>query len=194
MKNAAAMLLVSQGVPMILMGDEMANSQCGNNNAYCHDTELAWLDWGLQETNADLFRFFKHCIAFRHAHPVLRNRWHLSNRDRVGSGYADITWHGTQAWSTDWSDSSRVLAFMLCGKHARGGTVLDNYVYVAMNMHWEGHWFELPALPDGRQWHVFANTGATPPEDIWDPGQEPLLEEQSGILLGDRSVAILLGK
>lgn len=68
-----------------------------------------------------------------------------------------------------------------------------NYIYVAMNMHWEAHWVELPGLPPGMQWHIFANTGATP-EDSWEPGMEPLLENQYGLLLGDRSVAILVGK
>lgn len=194
MKNAAAMLLVSQGVPMILMGDEIARTKNGNNNTYCQDNQLNWLNWNLVEEHAEQFRFFKQMIAFRMAHPVLRNRWHLSNTDFMGSGYADITWHGTQAWQADWSDSSRTLAFMLCGKHARGGTVEDNYVYVAMNMHWEAHWFEIPSLPAQMSWHVFANTGAPSPEDIWEPGSEPRLEEQGGMLIGDRSVVILVGK
>ncbi len=193
-KNAVAMLMVSQGVPMILMGDEMGRTKLGNNNTYCHDNELNWLDWTLLETNADLFKFFKHCIAFRKAHPVLRNRQHFQNRDYVGSGYADITWHGTQAWNADWSDSSRTLAFMLCGKHAKQGTVEDNYIYVAMNMDYLAYWFELPGLPEGIQWHVFANTGVTPAEDSWEPGKEPLLENQYGLLIGERSVVILVGK
>jgi isoamylase len=193
-KNAVSMLMVSQGVPMILMGDEVGRTQQGNNNTYCQDNELNWMDWTLLESNTELFRFFKQVIAFRHAHPVLRNRWHLSNRDYVGSGYADITWHGTKAWSADWSDDNRLTAFLLCGKHARGGTVQDNYVYVAMNMHWEGQWCELPGLPSGMQWHVFANTGAPSPEDIWEPGNEPLLSDQHGLLVGDRSVVILVGK
>ncbi|MBD2293154.1 glycogen debranching protein GlgX [Anabaena sphaerica FACHB-251] len=193
-KNAVAMLMVSQGVPMILMGDEVGRTQYGNNNTYCHDNDLNWLDWNLLKTNADLFKFFKHCIAFRNAHPVLRNPWHFQNRDYVGSGYADITWHGTQAWNADWSDSSRTLAFMLCGKHAKLGTVEDNYVYVAMNMHWDSLWFEIPGLPVGMNWHIFANTGATSPYDSWQPGAEPVLENQSGLLMGDRSMAILVGK
>ncbi len=191
-KNAVAMLMVSQGVPMILMGDEVGRTQYGNNNTYCHDNELNWLNWQLKEKNADIFQFFQHCIAFRRAHPVLRHRDHLQNRDYVGSGYADITWHGTQAWYADWSDSSRTLAFMLCGKHAKSGTVSDDYIYVAMNMHWEGHWFGLPGLSEGRLWHVFANTGA--PQASFAPGTEPRLEDQSGILLGDRSVVILVGR
>ena len=193
-KNAVAMLMVSQGVPMILMGDEIGRTKHGNNNTYCHDNQLNWLDWQLLESNIDLFRFFKHCIAFRKAHPVLRNRQHFQDRDYVGSGYADITWHGTQAWNADWSPDSRTLAFMLCGKHARQGTYTDNYIYVAMNVHWQANWFELPGLPAGINWHVFANTGAASPEDIWQPGTEPQLENQTGMLLGDRSVVILIGK
>ena len=94
-KNALAMLMVSQGVPMILMGDEMGRTQGGNNNTYCLDNELNWLDWRLLETNHGLFRFFKNMIAFRRAHPVLRSKSHFRNQDYVGSGYADITWHGT---------------------------------------------------------------------------------------------------
>jgi isoamylase len=193
-KNALALLMVSQGVPMILMGDELGRTQHGNNNTYCHDNELNWLDWALLEKNSELFRFFKWCIAFRKAHPVLRNRWHFSNRDYVGSGYADITWHGTQAWNADWSSQSRTLAFMLCGKHARGGTAVDDYIYVAMNMHWESLVFDPPGLPHGLRWHIFANTSMPSPDDICEPSAEVPQYDQQHFVLGSRSVAILVGK
>jgi glycogen operon protein len=194
MRNAIAILMMSQGIPMILMGDEMGRSQNGNNNTYCHDNELNWLNWDLLETNSDLFQFVKHCISFRKTHPVLRNSRHFWNRDYMNSGYADITWHGIKAWSADWSTHSRILAFMLCGKHAQQGTAEDNYIYVAMNMHWQAHWFEIPGLPAGMQWHLFANTGVPAGEDSYQPGSEPLLENQRSILIGDRSVVILVGK
>jgi glycogen operon protein len=190
-KNALAMLLVSQGVPMILMGDEIARTQRGNNNTYCHDNELNWFDWSLVEANAELFRFTRNCIRFRHRHAVLRGREHLRQRDCVGSGYPDLSWHGTQAWKPDWSGN--VLAFLLCGRHARAGTAHDDFVYVAMNMYWEALSFELPRLPEGVHWYVFANTSVAPPEDIYEPGQEPLLGGQS-FLAGGRSVAILVGR
>jgi isoamylase len=197
-KNAMAMLMVSQGVPMIVMGDEIARTQGGNNNAYCHDSELSWMDWTLLKSNADLFRFVKNCFAFRKAHPVLRNRTHLRNQDYVGSGYPDISWHGIQAWQPDSSGTSRILAFMLCGKHAHNGKSQDNYIYVAMNMYWEAQWFELPGLQQGPQqglqWHVFANTIMPPPEDVWEPGYEPLLQDQQQFHVGPRSVVILVGK
>jgi len=194
MKNAVAMLLVSQGTPMILAGDEMANTQWGNNNAYCQDNEISWIDWSLLNKNRELFEFFKKIIAFRMAHPVLRSRTHFLNRDYVGSGYADITWHGARAWNADWSLNSRLLAFMLCGKHAKCGKVVDNSVYVAMNMHWDMHGFELPRLPKNLFWHVVANTDAASPQDIWPVGREIKLENQFEFLVGPRSVVILLAK
>ena len=192
-KNAIAMLMISQGVPMLLMGDEVGRTQNGNNNTYCHDNELSWLDWHLQAKNSDILEFVKHCIAFRQSHPVLRNPNHFRNQDYMGSGYADITWHGTKAWNADWSDANQAIAFMLCGKHAKGGTVEDNYIYAAMNMHWQTQWFELPSLPPSLRWHVFANTGAILPSSYL-PGTEPVLDDQSGLLVGDRSVVILVGK
>jgi isoamylase len=194
MKNALAMLMVSQGVPMLLMGDEVGRTQRGNNNAYCHDSELSWLDWDLLKRNEDLLRFTTRCIAFRRQHPVLRNAKHLSNRDWLGTGFPDISWHGTRAWQPDWSENSRSLAFMLDGGHARDGREPDNSIYVAMNMYWEALEFELPPCPAGTHWHVFANTGAESPEDTYAPGTEPLLHEQGTLLIGPRSVVILIAR
>jgi isoamylase len=194
MKNAVAMLMVSQGVPMILMGDEAGRTKRGNNNSYPHDNELNWLDWRLLESNADLFRFVRNCIAFRKAHPVLRNKVYLRNEDYVGSGYADITWHGMRAWAPDWSQDSRTLAFMLCGKHAKGGRDVDDYIYVVMNMYWEELAFEMPGLPERMKWHLFADTSAPAPADICAPGDEQLLRDQEYFAVGGRSVVILVGK
>ena len=176
-KNALAMLLVSQGVPMLLMGDEMGRTQQGNNNAYCHDTPLNWLDWTLLDRHPDIYRFARSCIAFRHAHPVLRMPYHPGS---------ELSWHGTQAWNADWH--GRVIALMLNGRHT------DDSIYVALNMYWETLPFELPRLPPDQQWRVFANTGAPPDEEIWDPGQEPILEDQLTFLMQGRSVAILVGR
>jgi isoamylase len=194
MKSAMAILMVSQGIPMILMGDEIGHTRYGNNNAYCQDNDLNWLDWRRVEENDDLFRFVKNIIAFRQAHPSLRRRSHFRHQDYVGSGYADISWHGVEAWNADWSYHSRTLAFMLCGKHAQQGTAQDDYLYVAMNMHWESHHFELPNLPGRRRWRVFANTGMPSPQDICEPGQEILLQQQESFLVGARSVVILVGR
>jgi isoamylase len=194
MKNAIAMLMVSQGVPMILMGDEMGHTKQGNNNTYCQDNELSWLDWRLLEQNADLFRFCQQFIAFRKAHPVLRNQHHFNQEKVNGHGYADLTWHGVKPWEADWSYPSRTLAFMLCGESEPGSGVWDDVIYVAMNMHWDNHTFELPRLLLGMKWRLFANTRAIPPGEIYEPGQEPLLSNQWHLLVGARSVVVLVAR
>ncbi len=191
-KNSAAMLMVSQGVPMILQGDEVGCTKYGNNNTYCHDNELNWFDWSLAEKNEELFRFFKHIIAFRHAHPVLRNKHHLSNQDWKGTGYADITWHGTRAWKADWNGN--VVAFLLNGQYVKEGADEDDFIYVAMNMHWDALPFEVPGLPPEFQWRISANTGNSSPEDIFPAGEEPVIEDQRSVLVGGRSVIILVGR
>jgi glycogen operon protein len=191
MKNAIAMLLLSEGIPMILMGDEMGRTQLGNNNAYCQDNELSWLDWNLLTQNGDLFRFFKQCIAFRKSHSVLAS-WSAARGDVAEGGVPGVTWHGTRAWNTDWSDSSRTLAFMLAG-HA-GGSTKGTYIYAALNMYWQALPFELPKLPAGWRWHVFANTSMPPGQDVADIGQEPDVADQGQVLAGGRSVIILVGK
>jgi glycogen operon protein len=193
-KNAISLLMISQGVPMILSGDEVGRSQRGNNNAYCQDNELAWFDWTLVDKNVELHSFFRRIIAFRAAHPVLRNKTHLMNTDHVGSGYPDISWHGLRAWQPDFSSDNMTLGFMLCGTHADQGRGRDNDIYVAMNMHWEMHGFEPPGLPSGKNWNVFANTDLKPPFDIYDPGNEQILDNQHEILIGCRSVMILVSK
>jgi glycogen operon protein len=194
MKDAIAILLVSQGVPMILMGDEVAHSKQGNNNTYCQDNELSWFDWNRLEREADMFRFVQSCISFRKRHRVLRNRFYFQHQDAINSGYPDISWHGVQAWNPDWSDASRILAFMLCGQHVPSDKEPDDYIYVGMNMHWESHAFQLPRLPKGRQWRLFADTGLPSPHEICEPGQERLLPDPDHYLISARCVIILVGR
>ena len=192
-KNAVALMLVSRGVPMLLSGDEMGNTQQGNNNCYCQDNEISWLDWEDVDRNREIFEFCRGMVAFRRAHPVLRNSRHFQNRDFVGSGLPDISWHSTRKWWADFS-SSLTLAFMLDGRHAKNGTATDSTLYVAMNMHWEAHGFELPSPAGNVLWHVAVNTDMAPPADIWEVGMEKKLENQNEFVVGPRSVVILVAK
>ena len=189
-KNAVTLLMLSQGVPMLLMGDEFGRTQRGNNNAYCHDNEITWVDWQLLERNAELFRYAREVIAFRHAHPVLRRREPFAHADVAASGYPDISFHGTEAWVPDRDGTSRILAWMLCGKHAR---VADDFIYVAANAYWDTLVFAPPLLPAGIAWHVFANTSMVPPEDIHEVGKEPRVND-SHIIVGPRSLMVLVGR
>ena len=193
-KNAMAVLLMSRGIPMFLAGDEFLNTQFGNNNAYCQDNEIAWLDWNDMEKNADIFRYFKQMIKFRRQHKVLRYEDHLRHCDYRGLGYPDFSWHGVKAWQPECGYNNLTAAFMLNGQYAQTDGVADDFIYVAMNMHWEMHGFELPQLPQGMEWRVFANTGVEAPNDIFEPGEEPLIDGQIEVLVGPRSIIILVGR
>lgn len=132
-------------------------------------------------------------IALRKAHPALRQAQHLTERPLHGGVYADITWHGTRAWHADWSPGSRTIAFMLTPPASDGGAI-DDFIYVALNSHWETLPFELPALAPNRAWHVAANSGAPSPDDIHPVGAEPRLLDQEQIHVGGRSAIVLVGR
>jgi glycogen operon protein len=191
MKNAILLLLTSQGVPMILAGDEVARTQHGNNNAYCHDSPLTWFDWSLVEENAELLRFVRGCLQFRAAHPLLRGRLHPRGEDTAGTGYPDVSWHGVRAWQPDWSEESRLLAVLRSGRTPEGAPDL---VYAAMNAHWEPHTLELPTLPAGAVWHRFADTAAAGPDDVSTPGTEPVHTDQQSATVGPRAALVLVGR
>jgi anti-anti-sigma factor len=200
-KNAVAMLLLSHGVPMLLAGDEFARSQGGNNNNYCHDTALSWIDWQGLKQHGGIHRFFRRMIAFRHAHPVLRPKHHLTGRVSPETGRPEISFHGTAAWWADFSSQSRIVAFLLDGAQARNGTVRDDTLYAAFNMHWEALTFELPAppprhpvacvcqhrLPRARR-HLRARPGTCPPRAERHPGRRPFRGRTRGPLIFHHSL------
>ena len=193
-KNAWGVLMLSQGVPMVLMGDEMGRSQRGNNNSYCQDNELNWLDWRLLSENGELVRFARNMIALRRAHPALRSRHHPGTRESGAGGCTEISWHGVRAWQPDWSAESRVLACLIRGS-APGAGARDDCIYLALNSHWQTQYFELPHPPPGAgKWHVAANTGMASPQDSFEPGQEPVLQDQGHFLLQAYAVAVLVAR
>jgi len=193
-KNAIALLFVSQGIPMIYMGDECGRTQRGNNNPYCHDEPWNWMDWTLPKKNAEFLRFVRNMIAFRKANPSLSQNNFLSGKNFIGSGYTDISWHGVEPWRPDWSETSQSLAFLLCGSHAQANGRPGNFIYCAFNSFYEPLTFGLPVLPKGMYWYQFANTGSSYPEDICEIGAEKPCEKQEEIALIERSCVILLGK
>ena len=164
-KNFAAILLLSQGVPMILAGDEVRRTQRGNNNTYCHDNEINWFDWNLVEKNADIFRFFKLMISFRKRHQSLRRRDFFKGEVNE-RGLGDISWHNCQLFYPGWNDScSRTLAFTL------GGFEGEADIHVIFNMYWESLNFELFPLED-RSWYRVIDTAEASPRDILESGKE----------------------
>jgi glycogen operon protein len=186
-KNHAALLLASQGVPMILAGDEFGRTQGGNNNTYCQDNEIGWVDWSLLEKNRDLFRFFRLMIAFRKHHRSLRCDEFI---DVHGPDGARVHWHGVNLHEPDWAHHSHTLAMHILGCPGEAGT---EHIYLIANAHWEDHVFHLPVLPKER-WYRFLDTFLPSPDDITEPGSEVLLESQRSYPVKSRSVVILVGR
>lgn len=195
MKNAVLMLFFSQGTPMLLAGDEFGNSQSGNNNPYCQDNEITWLNWNQQKSNAEFYQFVKATIAFRKAHPVFHQVKPLLGMDSLGCGQPDISCHGMKAWQPDFSDSCHQLSIMYCGEygHKKDGTRDEDFLLI-YNMHWEPHLFALPKLSKGRRWHLVVDTGRKESENFQENGNEPMLEEQMTYEAEPRSIVVLMGK
>jgi len=173
-KNFCALLLLSNGIPMIVAGDEFLNTQRGNNNPYNQDNEITWLNWARLQQNRDVFRFFKLMIAFRKAHPSI---------GRPTFWREDVTWHGAEG-PVDLGPESRCLAYML-----RGESIGDDDLYVMINAHWEDRNFVVQQ-GDSSGWRRVLDTARPSPEDIVEPGNEPRLKS-AGYTVRARSVVVL---
>ncbi|MCR4808196.1 MAG: hypothetical protein K5857_11060 [Lachnospiraceae bacterium] len=156
LKNAFTMLLLSQGPPMFMAGDEFMNSQGGNNNPYCQDNEVTWLNWKMNKRSTELFTYVKELIALRKAHGILHMDKEASLLDTRSCGYPDISYHAEQAWYPGMDTHIRHIGVLLCGEYAEGGK--DDYFYIAVNMHWEDHTFALPNLPAGLTFKYLTDT------------------------------------
>lgn len=170
-RNLMATLMLSQGVPMILGGDEFLRTQRGNNNAWCQDNETSWVDWSLRQKNAGFLRFVRMMIALRKAHPVLRRKTFFKGQ-RTGMP-PEIVWHGIEPAKPDFSYCSRSLAWALDGRRCDRPNVIDRDIYVAMNAWTEPLGFKIPAAPSGRPWRCVVDTSLPSPEDIVEEDQGP---------------------
>jgi isoamylase len=176
MKNFCCLLMLANGTPMFCAGDEFMQTQGGNNNPYNQDNETTWLDWDrLAHNRDDLFRFFKHMIAFRRAHPSIgRGRFW---RD-------DVRWYGVGR-DVDLSRSSHTLAYCL-----HGASEQDRDIYVMINAYWEPLTFAV-SEGDADEWGRVVDTHRDSPDDVVDPGEEQALATGS-YLVGPRTIVVLL--
>jgi len=191
-KNFFTILLVSQGTPMILMGDEMCRSQFGNNNAYCHDSSLTWMNWDLLGKNGDIYEFLKKMISFRKKHRCLR-REHFFTGKRISHGVRDITWHGTRIKQPDWSFNSHSLAFVISGDDLDSYVEPDNDIYVALNSFSEPLDFEIPVIKN-KKWYRIIDTYRDSPEDFLDENEKNNMFEDTHYRVMERSSIVLISK
>lgn len=185
-RNACALLMCSRGTPMFLSGDEFGNTQFGNNNSYCQDNEISWLDWTYLEKNRDLFEFFKFMIAYRHKHAVIRRKL----PDAV-CGMESIHAHDVRAENTNLPDGTRTFAVSFAGYDRKKGE--DDLVYIALNTYWEDVSITLPDLHKRGTWYLSVNTyGDGEGRYFYPEGQEIRID--GSFIMRPRSVAVFTGK
>jgi glycogen operon protein len=181
-RNLAALLILAHGVPMILAGDEMGRNQGGNNNAWCQDNPVSWVDWNELKNHDDLFRFFQHMIALRQRHALLRPR-HFEGEE---SGERQLTWHGTRLHAPDWSEASQSL-----GMHLQGQAD-EAEIYLIAHAGEDELEFELPPLDGQLRWRRSVDTSLSGDPASCMPGSEVELEQQGRYPVGSRSVVVLV--
>jgi glycogen operon protein len=176
-KNFLLTIAISRGVPMLLGGDEFRRSQRGNNNCYCQDNEISWIDWSLPERNNEIFQFARGILAFRRAHPVLRREAFYTDEE--------ICWFNPSGWSPDWSDPKQnSLACLIRGQGAAGLFLMFNASNEAVTF----------ALPPPHSWRLAVDTAESTPPCFHRPGEEPSLANPASYLVRSRSSVILIAR
>lgn len=151
-KNACAVLFCSRGTPMFLAGDEFGNTQYGNNNPYCQDNEISWMDWSLLDANKEIYEFFKYMISFRLSHAAIRN-----DMLPCSQGFPTMSCHGLEPWNSHYGWDSKYIGVMFAGKESAASE--DDIVYLGINTFWEQQEIVLPKLTIDKYWAPAIDTG-----------------------------------
>jgi len=188
-RNLLATLLLSQGVPMVLAGDECRRTQRGNNNAYCQDNALSWFDWSLVEKNADLVRFVRALIEFRKSEPAVRRAKFLEGRREIEHGLPDVAWYGPDGGAVDWHLGGSTLTCLFGAVPPRPDkpgqrSMPSRHVLLLINGEAEPREFVVPDELRSLNWRTFIDTGSPPPSDIHPSLDGPRLPRHKIELLG----------
>jgi len=196
-RNFAATLFLSQGVPMLLGGDEFGRTQQGNNNTYCQDNELSWLNWDLQPEQKDFLVFVQRLIAFRKEHPIFQRRDWFQGREIHGSGVHDISWFntdGSQVSDEDWHEAeAKSIGIFLNGEEIpspdrRGNRIFDDSFLILFNAQAEAQTFIIPKpLKEDRAWQITIDTKTA--EGFVDPPTDVVGD---AVVVGGRSLMLLM--
>ena len=172
---------------MLLAGDEVLNTQKGNNNGYCQDNELTWFDWELTEKNRDILRFLRLMIALRKSHPSLMRRRFLTGTSINDDDKKDVVWYGSDLGVPLWDDSeAQVLTFTLAGVEED-----ESELHITMNMSTDSVKVQLPQLQE-RKWHLAVDTSCQSPNDIVEPEDRKAVHGKSYVVQA-RTVVVLEG-
>ena len=167
-QNLVASLLLSQGVPMLLAGDECRRTQQGNNNAYCQDNEISWFDWRLVEEHRGLWRFCQALVAFRRSEPTIRQTDFFLGEPRRGGRLPDVSWFGPSGGPIDWTSDSRSLMCLLAAAEPAEPLASPNHdVLLLIHAGTDARHFILPPPARGLPWRLLLNTAAATANDIY---------------------------
>lgn len=195
-RNFLASLLLSQGVPMITAGDEFGRTQGGNNNAYCQDNEISWINWNMAGKNSELLQFTRFLLRFFHEHPILQRRRFFNGRNTRQIGIKDLTWFhpdGREMTETDWNNSQiRFLGLRLAGDaieemDEHGEPITDDTFLILLNGHYEPINFVLPECPSSERWRLILDTRESKIPQVPIP-----FESKSVFKMESRSVALFI--
>lgn len=195
MRNAVLLLMLSQGTPLIYGGDEMGNTQKGNNNAYCQDNEIGWVDWSSAKRFSGFTSFVREVIRFRKSHPILHMPYELRATDYKSLGWPELSYHSEKAWFSNTEGCSRHSGILYCGGYARkeNGDP-DDFIYVMYNMHWHECAFAIPDLPEGMKWYLAIDSCKKAEEAVAVPGEEKVVREKKSLMVPARSIMVFVGK
>lgn len=194
-KNAFLLTFLSQGSPMIAMGDELGQSRGGNNNAYCQDNEISWLNWKLNRKDNRLLGFVKALIRFKKAHPTFQSKTEPKLMDTRGIGKPDMSFHGIHVWQPSTEHFCRQLGVLYTGVYFKHKDATpDNDFYLIFNMHWEDYDFALPMPEKRHAWYKVLDTGEHESSDFHVYGEEVPLNNQRTLRVQSRSIVVLIAK
>lgn len=185
-RNACAILMCSRGTPMFFSGDEFGNTKFGNNNSYCQDNEISWIDWSLLKKNKELFEFFKFMIAYRKKHPVIRKKL-----DNAVCGMEGMHAHDVNADRMEVSQNAKTLAVSFAGYDRK--KCKDDLVYVAVNAYWEEVRITLPNLVNHGAWYLSVDTyGDENGKYCYEEGEEIRIDHE--YVMKPRSIVVFTGR
>jgi glycogen operon protein len=187
LKNFFTTLMMSQGVPMFVMGDEARRTQKGNNNAYCQDNPTSWFDWSLVESNKDMVRFVQALVHFRRAQPTVRRKEFLRGEPRPDTKLPDVNWYNALGTAVDWQGGDNTL---ICLLRKQVDTVDENAkdVLLLINATGSPREFILPAIAKGTKWRLFVDTASDSPKDVYPELDGPAPPKSGKLTLDYRSL------
>ena len=194
-KNMLSTLLLSQGVPMLVMGDECRRTQKGNNNAYCQDNEISWFNWDLVEQNADLLRFAQAVIKFRRNQPTVRRETFLTGKPKFDGALPDVSWFSALGTAVDWHGHDSTLQALLKAVDPEDDPQgLSRDVLLLINATGEPREFILPPVAKGTRWRLLLDTAAAPPYDVYPDLDGPPPPRSRRLTLSYRSLCCFIAE